>query len=381
MSHVGTIRAVKILFSLVLAVVAVVAGGSRPAAAQGSAGAVYTLTNANAANAVAVWNRAADGTLTPAGIYPTGGRGGSLGSQGALALSRNHRWLYAVNAGSNTISVFAVMPVGLHLLGSVGSGGADPVSLTTMGNLLYVLNAGQFPPAAATASPGNIAGFVVGPNGLPHPLAGSTRALSRQDAAVGPAEIAFSRDGAVLAVTEKATNKIDIYTVGRDGRATGPRVYTSNGATPFGFAFGQRRQMIVSEAAQAAASSYTVSRHGELATVSASVPTTQGAPCWVAVTADGRYAYTANAARDANSISGFSVAPDGHLALLPNGVTPSHGIHPIDMALSANSRYLYVLNSGSGTISAFRVHADGSLAPLATSASGLPASVAGLAAR
>src|SRR5689334_13422180 len=98
--------------------------------------------------------------------------------------------------------------------------------------------------------------------------------------------------------------------------ATGPMVYASNGATPFGFAFGKHAQLIVSEAAQAAASAYAISNRGELATISASVPTTQGAPCWVVVTHDGRFAYSANAASNANSISGFSVAPDGQIALL-----------------------------------------------------------------
>ena len=36
-------------------------------------GSVYTLTNAPGGNAVAVFARAADGTLTPDGIFPTGG--------------------------------------------------------------------------------------------------------------------------------------------------------------------------------------------------------------------------------------------------------------------------------------------------------------------
>ena len=49
--------------------------GAGAAAAAGDNGAVYTLTNSAAGNAVAIFNRAADGTLTPAGSVSTGGLG------------------------------------------------------------------------------------------------------------------------------------------------------------------------------------------------------------------------------------------------------------------------------------------------------------------
>src|SRR5258706_11038142 len=70
-----------------------------------SAGSVYTLTNSPAGNAVAVFDRAFDGTLTPQGTYPTGGTGtgAGLGSQGALVLGKDGRELFAVNAASNSI--------------------------------------------------------------------------------------------------------------------------------------------------------------------------------------------------------------------------------------------------------------------------------------
>ena len=89
-----------------------------------SSGAVYLLTN-QIANAVAVFQRAPDGTLTPAGTFPTGGSGNPvseagdppfdpLASQGALILSHNKRLLFAVNAGSNELIVIptSVMPAG-----------------------------------------------------------------------------------------------------------------------------------------------------------------------------------------------------------------------------------------------------------------------------
>src|SRR5438132_2818732 len=157
------------------------------AAADGSGpGAVYALTNQTSGNAVAVFARAADGTLTAAGTVATGGTGtgSGLGSQGALALSDNGRWLFAVNAGSNDVSIFRVSPAGLALTDRIPSGGVQPISLSVRGKLLYVLNGG---------GGGNIAGFALDANGGATPIAGSSRALRWE--AGRPAEGRFSRDG------------------------------------------------------------------------------------------------------------------------------------------------------------------------------------------
>src|SRR5256885_7801638 len=164
--------------------------------------AVYTLTNQVAGNAVAVFNRAADGTLTAAGTIATGGTGtgAGLGSQGAVALSDDGRRLFAVNAGSNDVSVFDIGPAGPSLASRTASGGTLPISLTVHGNVLYVLNAG---------GNGNISGFTIGSSGALTPIAGATLALSGSN--VGPAEVQFSPDGNSLVVTEKNTNRLDLY--------------------------------------------------------------------------------------------------------------------------------------------------------------------------
>src|SRR5260370_1149553 len=165
--------------------------------------AVYTLANQTSGNAVALCTRAAEGTLTAAGTVSTGGTGtgAGLGSQGALALSDEGQLLFAVNAGSNEISAFVVnAEARLSLVGRVPSGGTRPISLTVHDHLLYVLNAG---------GRGNISGFTIASNGALTPIAGSTRPLS--GAAVGPAQVAFSPDGAVLVVTEKDTNLLGVH--------------------------------------------------------------------------------------------------------------------------------------------------------------------------
>ena len=331
--------------------------------------AVYTLTNQIAGNAVAVFARAGDGSLTAAGSFSTGGAGtgAGLGSQGAVTLSNDGRLLFAVNAGSNDVSVFRVDPQGLSLLSRTPSGGTLPTSVTVSRNVVYVLN---------TGGAGNISGFTVGSTGGLTPIAGSTKSLST--AAAGPAEVSFSPDGRELVVTEKGTSLLDVYPVDKNGVAGERTSYTSAGGTPFGFAFGPRNLLFVSEAAApGSASSYAVNKEGNLQVISGAVLTHHGAPCWAVVTADGRFGFTGNGS---GSVSGFSIAPDGAIRLLGDGGAAVIGSGVNDIALSANSRYLYVLQTGGAqAIHAFRIQDDGSLTALGP-VGGLPTGTRGLAA-
>lgn len=349
-----------------------------PSFARGGAGtavgAVFTLSNATGGNAVLAFSRAADGSLSPAGSYGTtgNGTGAGLGSQGAVALSQDRRFLFAVNAGSNSITSFAVNGASLTRIGTVGSGGVLPISVTVHGDFLYVLNAGLTE---------NIVGFSISPSGALSMLAGSARPLS--GAGVGPAQVSFHPSGAWLVVTEKATNRIDVYAVGADGYASGPVVNPSSGQTPFGFAFNQHGVLIVSEAFggapdASAISSYTINGDGTLRVVSASVPTTETAACWVAVTGNGKFAYATNTG--SASATGFRVRHAALTILDPDGRTGDTGTTPIDAAMSRNSQYLYTLNAGSHSISAFAVdNSDGSLRAV-SGAGDLPPGAVGLAA-
>jgi 6-phosphogluconolactonase (cycloisomerase 2 family) len=353
-----------------------VTAATASAGAGGAAGAVYTLTNAAGGNAVAVFARAADGTLTPAGTVPTGGlgSGGGLGSQGSLVLSNDSRWLFAVNAGSNEISALRSDGTGLSLTDTAPSNGVHTISLTVHGDLLYVLNAGS------GSSAGNISGFTVGNGGSLTALAGSTRPLSAP--AVGPAQVQFSPDGRTLVVTEKGTSLIDTYTVAPNGIASGPTAQASSGTTPFGFDFDKRGHLIVSDAfgggaGLGALSSYAVSSSGALSAITPLAPDGQTAACWVVTTKTGRYAYTTNTG--SANVSSYTIGHDGSLTLL-SGVAGTTGGGPIDADVSVNSHYLYTLDSGTHTISAFAIAEDGSLTSFA-GAAGLPTSAVGLAVR
>jgi 6-phosphogluconolactonase (cycloisomerase 2 family) len=338
---------------------------------------VYTETNAAGGNEILVFQGDESGNLSLSTRVATRGTGtdGGLGNQGALILSPGGNRLYAVNAGSNDISVFAVQGSGLTFLQKVPSGGTRPVSLTLHDNQLFALNAGDV---------GNISGFQVHHDGRLQALAGTTRLLSA--AVVGPAQVQFDRDGELLVVTEKGTNKIDVYDVD-DDEVSNAYVRASNGATPFGFAFDKRNHLIVSEAFGGAAgasalSSYDIDEASlPLELISGSIRTGQSAACWVVVTNNGRYAYTSNTG--SGNISGYRVSHQGALSLLTTGgvtgvVGPGSG--PTDLALGRNSRLLFSLNPPIGSIKVFSVQSDGSLIG-GSSVGGVPNTATGLVVR
>ncbi|MBO0695636.1 MAG: beta-propeller fold lactonase family protein [Verrucomicrobia bacterium] len=360
-------------------------GANGPRAKNLHAGAVYVLTN-QVSNTVAAFRRNANGRLTPAGEFPTGGAGDPtpqppdpntdpLASQGALVISQGKRFLIAVNAGSNQISVLKIMKNELQQVGIVDSGGVRPISLALHDDLLYVLNEGGTP---------NITGFNFDEDGTLTSLPGSTRPLIGGVAA-DPAQIGFSHDGTLLVVTEKSGNRINTYTINDDGLPSPPMDNASNGMTPFGFAFNNADTLVVSEAFggaanQSAASSYSVSDAGALSVISGSVPNSQTASCWVVITNNGKFAFVSNTG--SGTISSYRInAEDGSLTLLnPVAANTGMGSAPIDIALSNNSRILFVLVAGTQSVASFRVWSNGNLTPVDT-AGGLPPGAQGMAAK
>jgi 6-phosphogluconolactonase len=285
-----------------------------------------------------------------------------------------------VNPGSDDVSVFAVKKKGLELLDRESSGGKEPVSVTVDQNLVYVLNAG-----GNVGASDNITGFVVNGEGKLSHLSDSTRPLST--AVTAPAQIKFTPDGRVLVVTEKATNIIDTYTVGKDGRTTGPIVTPSDAQTPFGFYLSNRNQLFIADdfndaPGAGALSSYLVSGDGRLRLVSSKVPAHESGACWTVASNDGRFAYISNTV--SSTISLFPINKrDGSVRF---DKAFQSLFSPTDLDFSADGRFLFALNpdqNGQGTpgINVWRMNPrDGSLIPL-SGVSGLPRSVDGLVAR
>ncbi len=120
---------------------------------------VYMMTNNEVMNHIVAFHMDTNGMLTFMGSYRTYGRGTGikevstetandgidpLASQGSLILSRDGRFLFAVNAGSHSISSFIIADNGVPVFVDVKpSGGAQPNSIGVYDNLLYVSNVGN----------------------------------------------------------------------------------------------------------------------------------------------------------------------------------------------------------------------------------------------
>lgn len=340
-----------------------------------SSGLVLTMSNGSRANKVLAWARSANGALAFAGQTATGGRGsgGQLNNQGGLALSPDGDWLYVVNAGSDSLSVFSVSGTTLTLTDVEPTRGDKPISVTADESLVYVLNAG---------GRGNVRGFRRDGAGRLTYISG--RGLSARK--VVPAQIGFNPAGTRMYVTERRTNRITRFKVRADGTAGSARSSASAGAEPFGFEFAPNGTLVVSEAGNhvedgSSASSYRFGSGGTPIVVSGAVPTTETAACWTAVTPDGRFAYVTNTPD--HSISGFAIAANGSLTLLDaNGRTAAtgSGSFPIDLDTSSNGDYLYALAAGTHRILVYAVAANGSLVSR-PGVGGLPGAANGLVAR
>jgi 6-phosphogluconolactonase len=340
-----------------------------PAAANAMADdrALYTQTNDPAGNVVQKFDRARDGRLTPAGTFATGGAGlADLGGrQGAIELSDDADTVYATNAGSNTVSVFRVRDDddddddrgrgngrdGLDLVGTFPSGGQAPLSVDEDDGRVYVLNSGGTP---------NVTAFYSGRHGSLRPIPGGTRALPGAD---GAAQVSVTPDGRRLVVSERLSNRLETLALDRFGRPGAPVITASAGTTPFGFAIDRRGHVIVSEAGTNSVSSYGLGSGGLLGVITPALALNQGGVCWVAVSPDGRYAYTGNAG---GTISGVAVDRDGSLASLDaDNVAAVPRQSPRDLDFTEDGRFLYAVSPGDatngGSVTGYRVGRDGSL--------------------
>jgi len=313
---------------------------------------VFTTTNEVAGNRIIAYETH-QGRLDKWTSFPTGGAGTGASLSSQFALKSNGKFLFTVNAGTNSITAFRIK--GKNLLkaadtpiltwtSTVSSQGVLPVSIAANQNFVFVLNAGNSSVAA------NIAGFWVSTTGILTPISGSVAPLSV--AQPGPAEIAFTPSGNALIVTEKATSKIDTYLVNSAGAVTsGPNVFNSSGNTPYGFDINSRGIIAVTEAVTGAVSTYTVNEStGTLTAVSWSVSDGEGAACWLSFTKDGNYAFASNAAT--NSISSYGVSTSGVLWLARRLAT-STNLSPIDNAFNGDGDEFYVLDAKSLTIESY----------------------------
>jgi 6-phosphogluconolactonase (cycloisomerase 2 family) len=350
--------AISLAAGLSLATPSADAAHAAPRAAEASAHAVFVATDGVAGNYIVAYQREAGGSLTLKHKYPTGGSGGALSgavvdhtaSEGALTYDRVHHLLLAVNAGSDNVSIFAVEGTSLRLLQVVNSGGTFPVSVTTHGRTVYVLNARQG---------GSVQGYVIDDRRL-HRVPSWNRPLGLDATATPeftntPGQVGFTPSGHQLIVTTKAnTNSIDVFRVAASGRVSdSPVVTTKDGSVPFGFTFDRAGHLAVTETGIGSLTTYSVHANGSLSQLS-SQPTGQMATCWV--TRADAFLYASNAG--SASESGFSSAHDGTVSLLGQTTTDAG---TVDADANPDGAYLYVQTGAEGNVDGFKVHADGSL--------------------
>lgn len=324
-------------------------------------GMVYAMTNATD-NEVIAFCRNYDGRLTRMKSYPTGGNGTGaavvdpLASQGSLILSDDGYRLFAVNAGSNSISSFRVHDSGsLSLVDVEPSGGIRPNSLGNRGNILYVSNLGDSDNNISS----NITGFIVKRDGRLTPIDGATYSLSTPEAQ--PACVVFNPEGCQLVVTELNTNVLSVFCVQSDGTLIGPTVNNSNGGGPFGSVFLSTGLLLVSEAGANALSSYTASKDGTLNVISGSIPNGQTAVCWVVPSRFEHFAFTSNTG--SGTITTYYInKANGTLNTVKIAYSVCGEIAaPIDSGVSKDGCNYYVLNGAQGSISAFKIKGNGQL--------------------
>ncbi|MET7995745.1 beta-propeller fold lactonase family protein [Amycolatopsis sp. NPDC005232] len=340
-----------------------IAAPEASASAQDHSGAVFVQTDSPKGNAVVAYRRSSDGTLKQTAVYQTGGLGGVLdgsvvdhqASQGSLAYDERHQVLIATNAGSNTVTVFAVRGGQLVRIQTLASGGRFPVSVAVHGDRVYVLNALD---GGSLQGYWNLGGHLI-------PLPGQHRALGLDPNAAPqfthtPAQVEFTPDGSHLVVATKAVgDSLMVYSVNTLlGLSAKPTVTsTGAGSVPFGFAFDRGGRVLLTKAGPNAVASVHIDKAGR-ATVAETVATGQAATCWITVAGD--YAYVANAG--SGTITTYSV---GHGRLDLIGQTPASA-GTIDLTASGDGKFLYAQAGKAGEVDAFRIGRDGSLTAVGT---------------
>ncbi|MFN8075176.1 MAG: hypothetical protein U0Q15_07110 [Kineosporiaceae bacterium] len=348
--------------------------GAAPAAhatppSHAAAGAVFVQLNAADGNSVAAYDRAADGALTKAATYPTGGKGGTavgapvdaLASQAGLVLARRDATLLAVNAGSDTITSFAVSGSRLTRASVVASGGSFPVSLAVRGSLVYVLNAG---------GTGSVSGFRLMGDVL-KPIPDSTRSLGLDNATPpaflsAPAQVGISPDGKALVVTTKANGTIVGFGLDPAGRPSATaNVTASTGPVPFAFEWGPQRVLHVAQAGDGRLASYRIGTDGAATALGTSATSEQKALCWTV-----RVGRTVIGANPGSGTLSTWTLREGRTpgAVLTDAVAASPGGAPIDLA--AAGRFVYVQDAVGGLVRGYALD-GGRLTPIGT-VTGLP---------
>ena len=320
----------KSLFALSVACVGLAAvlsgcGGGSKNANSVATNVLYVSTNdpASGRNAILGYRRAADGSLTAlsGNPYLMGGTGVSNPAQldgpddddQNVIVSSDHRFLYAVNSGSNSIAVFRISSDGslAAVAGSpFASMGIEPVSLGLSGNRLYVVNKNQDPGQAQTANGANYTVFNVNSDGSLTFIPGSAVSAPK-DASSSQALI--SRNGKFMIDAEENSAVLRAFMIGSNGLLTdvpgsplSPPFVGGIQAAPLGLATHPSQNLLyVGFVNVARLGVYSIDPTTGALTFVTHVANSGNEICWLTITKDGKSLYTDNMA--SNSISHYDL--------------------------------------------------------------------------
>ncbi|MGH9164668.1 MAG: beta-propeller fold lactonase family protein [Acidimicrobiales bacterium] len=370
------------MLSGVIAVAALaVPAGAQEQGRDGGEGAVFGMTNSLLGNSVTAFRRAADGRIERRGSFPTGGAGsgvlennatslilGEGNQQSPTDLGGGDRFLFASNTGSSSITVFERNGAGLRRVEIERSSGGNinhPISLTLHSNVLYVLNGGL---TNCTGGSPTISGFRVSNGGQLTAIPGSIQPVPG-GLLSGCAQVSFDQTGRLLIVSERQTDNLATYQVDGAGRAGPPRTNATTEIGPFGMNFTDDNVLLTAVNNLAlpfagGATSYGIENDGSLSPLSATAERNgRSDTCWIEITDDGRFAFTANF--QTGDISSYRVGPDGRLSLIDPVAATVNAPLPGSFYLAlVDSGLLYVLDTNLTTVVGYRIDGNGGLSEI-----------------
>jgi 6-phosphogluconolactonase len=416
------LRAARLVALTAAMALATVAAATAPAwaASQGPepVGAVYMASNSWAGNEIITFPRLADGTLLPPlpGVATRGLGSGPgaipgvatdpLGSNDSLVVDPKEMRLFAVNAGSDSVSMFKIKPSGITLLDASPSQGQYPVSLAVNGDTVYVLNSQSNSVARFNVTHDHLnyqqtCVLPAAPRPLDPPYAATASHSEQPVATEAPGQIGLSPDGKHLVVVAKegpelagfplgqtaGNGEVDVYNTASDGTVTNcdsPTTYVlpqnapDQGKFPFSFAWTNGGQLLLTEVFgtgaalnTSAVQPFNLNSDGSLTPISGPVGSGQIAVCWITVS--GQNVYTTNYLT--NDITSYTVGRKGSLTLnnaVAGGAQSGTLVTPIDQTLSPDSQFLYQLSPGNGMVVPFAIDGgSGSLTQLTPVSDGL----------
>lgn len=333
-------------------------------------------------NSILAYHRTATGTLVPIGEFLTGGTGyynsderlGPDDSDQEIIATPDHKTLYAVNSGSDTIAAFKIRDDGsLKRIGVYDSGGDNPVSIGLAGDNMYVVNKSFLNAGQTTGGDNpNITGFQIKPDGSLKAIPHGTVEIA---AGTIPTQALISPDHKHLFALNVFENPITLppgfppfvppfsstivsYNIRPNGRLEEASRLEAPNFPPFMLGLQNHPTAHVIYAGFLLSQSMGVFTYDDAGNLSFAGAAPAGANdvgmCWVEVSHDGKYAYATNATTDTVSVYSLTDPVHPHLIQslflggpkvpIPQPAATVFSTTPFQLELDPTDDFLIVLN-------------------------------------